>query len=523
MDSANLELIANEISGKLGRILAVKVYLGIADSQGQLKYMDTELGQFKDFIETFVKNNFQYLRVGDHSLPLSGENILFFRLPRAMLILYSIKGRVGQLLTFKSMLPQYMNSFDMFMGNVELDLTPEIGKKVQPELEITPMVPIKPIEKINFLRRNMYYKEIHPKVAEKDKENIKFSLTANTILNNCYRENSLLGLFDKLELKEDEFISEFYKLFKANWIKIPDYEFYQISCPNCKKNYYYFVPTQLLTISPCGHIRLQIPSSLCEHTFYVIIDKKGEINKKSIPKVREIHNEIDFSDLSIENLIKFFGQDIFFNIYHALFFNKYVLFLESDNHAEQITEFMKNLFPQVVYRQEIQSLPREKYIRMSEWYVDFLVIDLNSNIVVNEPYEIEDFDYELRLFQKVLIEKDEKNQISKIHAELERLILTWEGIYPRIMRIGSDIFQIESLDEILTNTAEWLIRQNKLNKSHCPISTGHERYLLNKTPKHRNGENFIAPKQLSNGLFMEVHYSLEHIIKIARRLLEKFG
>ena len=525
MELTKLEAIVKEISTKLGGLLAVKVYIGVSDSQGQLLYNDTELDQFSNFIETFVKNHFKYLKVGDHSLPISGRNIMFFRLPKTMLVLYSIKGRVGQLLTFKSIFPKYINSFDQFVGEVAPEASPGemVVEEVKPEVETIPTVPGKVREKVIFSRRDIYYKEIYPKMAKEFKKIAKFSLIASAILNYCNGENSILDLLDRLKLKEEDFISELYKLYKANWIKIPNYEFYQINCPNCKNKYYYFVPTPFLKTSPCDYIRLQIPASLCEHTFYIIIDKKGKIKAKSIPKIRGIRGEIDFSELSIEKLIKFFGQDIFFNLYHTMYYNTHVLFLESDNYAELIIEFMKNFFPQIAYGQEIQSLPREEYIKMSKWYADFLVIDFNSNIIVNEPQETEDFDYELRLFRKILMEEDEKVQIQKTHAEFERLILTWKGIHPSTMSIGSDIIPISNSSEILTNTGEWLIRQNKLKKSDCPISIGRVRLLLNITPKHRNGEYFKAPIQLSNGLFMDVDYNTPAIIKIARHLLEKYG
>ena len=100
---------------------------------------------------------------------------------------------------------------------------------------------------------------------------------------------------------------------------------------------------------------------------------------------------------------------------------------------------------------------------------------------------------------------------------------TWEGRQPRIMKIGSDVFEIRNSYEILTNTAEWLIRRGKLRRSDCPIPIGRKRHLINIEPKHRYGDNFRAPKRLSNGLYIEVHYSTAGCINNARRLLERFG
>ena len=93
----------------------------------------------------------------------------------------------------------------------------------------------------------------------------------------------------------------------------------------------------------------------------------------------------------------------------------------------------------------------------------------------------------------------------------------------RRLRIGNEIFEIRTSREILIKTAEWLIRKGKLKASDCPISAGYKRYLINTEPKHRYGENFRSPKRLSNGLYIETHYSTASCINLARKLLEKFG
>jgi predicted type IV restriction endonuclease len=94
---------------------------------------------------------------------------------------------------------------------------------------------------------------------------------------------------------------------------------------------------------------------------------------------------------------------------------------------------------------------------------------------------------------------------------------------PRKMEIGKDIFEIRNSYEILINTANWLIKQGKLRPANCPVAMGHKRNLINIEPKHKYGDSFKAPKKLSNGLWIEVHYSTAGCINNARRLLEKFG
>ncbi|NVM52379.1 MAG: hypothetical protein HWN66_01665 [Candidatus Helarchaeota archaeon] len=447
MESTGIEAIVKEITAKMGGILAVRVYIAVANSQGQLLYVDSELEQFKMFINSFVKSNFKYLGVGDHSLPISGKNIMFFRLSKAMVVVYSIKGRVGQLLSFKGLLPKYRESFDAFVGEVEPEVVSAemLMEGAQPEVGAIPTVPAIPVEKVIFSRRKSFYGEIYPKLVKKIKESAKFSLTTSVILNYSSSENSFLEIIDKLELEQEEFLDQFYKLIKANWIQIPGYDLVQINCPSCKNIYYRFIPAQFLKASPHDYIRFQIASVLCEHAFYVTIDKKGKTKTKVIPKIRNIEEEIDFSDLSIENLIKFLGQDIFFNLFHAIFFKNSVVFLESDTNAEKITTFMVNFFPQVKYGAEIRSIPREEYIKKSKKFADFLVIDLNANIVANEPYEPEDFDFELKLFRKILMAKEANVQILNTHSEFERLILNIDTILSAIERF-KEIKEDEFID-----------------------------------------------------------------------------
>jgi hypothetical protein len=94
---------------------------------------------------------------------------------------------------------------------------------------------------------------------------------------------------------------------------------------------------------------------------------------------------------------------------------------------------------------------------------------------------------------------------------------------PRTMRIERDTFTVRNSYDVLVNTAEWLIRKGRLRRENCPVVSGHKRYLVNIAPKHRHGDDFRAPKKLSNGLFIETHYNTSHCIANARKLLEHCG
>lgn len=97
-----------------------------------------------------------------------------------------------------------------------------------------------------------------------------------------------------------------------------------------------------------------------------------------------------------------------------------------------------------------------------------------------------------------------------------------ETFAPRNIAIGSNNYSIRNAYDILIHTAEWLISNGKLKKSECPIRIGRKRYLINIEPKHPHRE-FINPKQLSNGLYVDCNISKATAITNARDLLKKYS
>jgi predicted type IV restriction endonuclease len=93
----------------------------------------------------------------------------------------------------------------------------------------------------------------------------------------------------------------------------------------------------------------------------------------------------------------------------------------------------------------------------------------------------------------------------------------------RGIRIGRDFIRCERSYEILTETAEWVIKQGRLKQDEAPIESGSKRFLINRIPQHKSGKAFRAPKKLSNGLWMETHAGTKRHIKLAQHLLEHFG
>ena len=100
---------------------------------------------------------------------------------------------------------------------------------------------------------------------------------------------------------------------------------------------------------------------------------------------------------------------------------------------------------------------------------------------------------------------------------------------PTKMNIGPNSYEITYSYEILINTANWLIENDMLKKSDCPISAGTIRNLINVEPMHKNegkgksGLKFRSSKTLSNGLFIETSYTTANCINYARELLKKYS
>lgn len=94
----------------------------------------------------------------------------------------------------------------------------------------------------------------------------------------------------------------------------------------------------------------------------------------------------------------------------------------------------------------------------------------------------------------------------------------------RKMKINGESFDIHNSYDIIVNTAEWLIRNGKLNASHMPLKIGHAKnYLINTESKPIAGTEFRVPKQLSNGLWINIHGSDVGHIHSAEKLLKKCG
>ena len=145
-----VESIVKEISKEMSDLLLKRVYVGIMDRIGQIYYADDSLDTHTDFITNFIKNNFNVLDVGDHSIPLSNVNLIFFKTSKNFaVILFTREGRVGQLLAFKRRMEEFGKRIEQALVEFITDI--EKIEKIEHDLygapptipEITPESEIK--------------------------------------------------------------------------------------------------------------------------------------------------------------------------------------------------------------------------------------------------------------------------------------------------------------------------------------------------------------------------------------------
>ncbi|MHA1143322.1 MAG: hypothetical protein ACTSRW_01155 [Candidatus Helarchaeota archaeon] len=139
--------ISKKIVADLRPSLLSRPYIGIYNALGEQIYQDSDLDEYSEFITNFIKSNFGHLNIQDHSMPIGGKTMAFFKTSeKSMVIIYCKKGALGQLLSFKSAIPKYGALIDELIGDlpvpvpsqsslVETQKKPSAGKS---GLEIVP-------------------------------------------------------------------------------------------------------------------------------------------------------------------------------------------------------------------------------------------------------------------------------------------------------------------------------------------------------------------------------------------------
>jgi predicted transcriptional regulator len=201
--------IANEIISELGPILGTRPYLGIVRFDGEFIYIEPALDPYKDFISSFSRSNFDLLKLGDHSMPISGTNLAFFKVcNKAIIVIFIKKGLIGQLLIFKARMMKYQEKLDA--------LIPEQPTPTQASISITPSEAPEILKQAPAPTKAQIIPLLLKEIGKKD----KFPLQEVVILNYCNGKNSIEDIMREGNLDRKGTWDILDKYTKKGWVKI---------------------------------------------------------------------------------------------------------------------------------------------------------------------------------------------------------------------------------------------------------------------------------------------------------------
>ena len=116
--------------------------------------------------------------------------------------------------------------------------------------------------------------------------------------------------------------------------------------------------------------------------------------------------------------------------------------------------------------------------------------------------------------------------ISRLVAWSHEIPVAGRSVWPDCLRDprGSEI-PITGWANLLSETAEWMIRERLLTEDECPVVVGNmtRRYLIHSTPVHPSGRKSKASRKLSNGLYIELQWGPKDIARRCEELLIHFN
>ncbi|NHI91577.1 MAG: hypothetical protein EAX96_03670 [Candidatus Lokiarchaeota archaeon] len=197
--------IVKSIKNEINQLTSARAYLAIIDATSEIRYMDRDLEEFKEFFINFNSTSFGILEVGDHSIPIGGQNIVFLKLSeKFILILYTKKGKIGELIPFKNKLDKFIEPINNEIGDIDLsqirrDLIPIGESETEIEKKVLGIYPI--------IKQDLIEKE-------------KFPINEARILRFCNGENSIEDIMVKSE-KTRLFVNNVIKKYqKKGFLKV---------------------------------------------------------------------------------------------------------------------------------------------------------------------------------------------------------------------------------------------------------------------------------------------------------------
>lgn len=211
--------LVKTMTNKMGELLGVKVYITVTDNEGNFIASDTVFEDYKEFIHNFIKTNFKFLKLGDHSIPLSSENIIFFKTSNnSITVLYNPKGKIGQLLTFKSIMNKYCDSIDNCIS-----LSKDSLENIIEQPSITLEIPQKKLKVPYILRNDRLFGKLNPFLKKDLKDKDKFSIINAQILKFCDGSHNLNEIKELVHIDDFKLVETLFDFLAKKIISFKDY------------------------------------------------------------------------------------------------------------------------------------------------------------------------------------------------------------------------------------------------------------------------------------------------------------
>ncbi len=205
-----------------------------------------------------------------------------------------------------------------------------------------------------------------------------------------------------------------------------------VKCPICDYENSINIPEEILSQKKFGIFKIEVPAGAAcrSHRFIVFVDTKGIVRGyERIDVLMEHEQNIEANSKNRINLpsladtIKLIGLEPLSHLMHARIFNYKRVILQDDTSSEiaAALQIMGRIIMPREYRDfdtDVLNLKRSEYDK--EKYKDFLVIDLNKNIL-NIPWNTK-VKFEEEIIKKALEIFNPKEQLKLLQRDIKNFI-----------------------------------------------------------------------------------------------------
>jgi len=227
-----MAIVVKELKEKMGKLFpTMKTQIAIVDSLAEIKYIDPELKRTRlSYITDYIASNFNLIEVNQYSLPLSGVLLGFFKISdKAMLVLYSPSGQIGNLLAYRgiieSITPKIDETLELLQKIYEVESIAYdvIRLKKVKTIKTSTAAPAAVIESSSTLTPissqtsspSLIFPKLDPKYAKK-----KFAFKEGLCLQFADGKNSIEDISEKCNFSKEEVAEIIDKYQKKGWVEI---------------------------------------------------------------------------------------------------------------------------------------------------------------------------------------------------------------------------------------------------------------------------------------------------------------